>query len=219
MTTSLHWRVKNLVGQRFERLTVISHAGQRSVSRNHFWNCVCACGATVTVDGAHLRSGATKSCGCYARNVARAAGDRTRTHGMARSSTYNIWRSMLARCENPSRKDYPRYGGRGITVCKRWHKFESFLADMGERPAGLSLDRRNNDRGYTRANCHWATGTEQARNSHANRILEWNCVRQTVAAWAEDLGIAYNTLTARLRRGWDVRRSLCTPVDKRFSHA
>jgi hypothetical protein len=89
---------------------------------------------------------------------------RKRGEGRQGTSTYYIWGAMIQRCTNPRNRDYPSYGARGITVCDRWHKFENFLADMGERPDGLSLDRIDNDGNYEPGNCHWATPVQQANN-------------------------------------------------------
>jgi len=136
---------------------------------------------------------------------------------MSATSTHNVWDSMVQRCTNSNRKDFARYGGRGITVCERWLKFENFLADMGERPAGLSLERRRNDEGYSKGNCYWATVKQQNRNTSANRFLTHGGETLCVSAWAERLGMNDITLNARLRRGWSVERSLTTPVDMRFS--
>lgn len=213
-------RTLRLAGQKFGRLTAISDEGRASAKdRTHRWLCVCECGRQVTVPGSRLVAGETRSCGCLQREIARAAGDRTRTHGLRNTSTYAIWRSMLARCENPKRKDYPRYGGRGVYVCARWHSFENFVADMGLRPDGLSIERENNDHGYEPGNCRWATPKEQNRNTSSSRILEAHGERLTMAEWAERTGLNPQTLQARLNRGWDTHKAISTPVDTRYSRA
>lgn len=122
---------------------------------------------------------------------------------------------MLQRCTNPKKREWPRYGGRGITVCERWLVFENFLADMGERPAGMTLDRVNNDGPYSPDNCEWRSQLEQARNMSRNRILTHQGRSMCLAQWAEELGIAQGTLSARLGYGWSVDRALAEPVDHR----
>jgi len=122
----------------------------------------CACGKVFKTQVAHVKSGNTKSCGCFQKAQTSRA---SKTHGLSESSTYNTWSEMKARCLNSANGDYPRYGGRGITVCDIWLNFEGFLEDMGERPGNLELDRIDNDKGYCMANCRWATRSEQVRNS------------------------------------------------------
>jgi len=126
-----------------------------------------------------------------------------------------IWYGMHSRCENPNVKEFAYYGARGITVCARWSGkigFENFVADMGPRPAGKSLERVVNSKGYCPSNCVWATPKTQQRNTRHNRILILDGKAQCVAAWAEDLGIKSGTLCARLRMGWSTQRTLTTPV-------
>lgn len=156
---------KQLAGQVFGRLTVI----ERFRSRNGrvTWVCRCACGKLHEAVSNALTSGHTKSCGCWKdeRNTSTAP-----THGHASrktglSPTYQSWRGMWTRCTNPNVKSYKDYGGRGITICSRWERFENFLADMGERPAGRTLDRENVNGNYEPGNCRWATRKEQAMNT------------------------------------------------------
>ncbi len=129
-------------------------------------------------------------------------------HGMRRTRIYRIWSAMKNRCFNPKNKDYPRYGGRGIAVCERWLKFENFLADMGERPLSMSIDRIDNDGNYEPGNCRWATRMEQQNNQRKNRFFVLNGVTKTLSEWASCLGINRNTLQTRFQRGWPAERAL-----------
>lgn len=135
-----------------------------------------------------------------------------KTHGMSRSSEYKTWESMLQRCINPNNKSWKRYGARGITVCERWKSFENFYADMGDRPAGMTLDRKDNDKGYSPDNCRWATYAEQNRNYSRNVLIEWGTKRMTVTDWEKELGMKHRTLDNRLRRGWSIERAITHPV-------
>jgi hypothetical protein len=128
--------------------------------------------------------------------------------------TYRSWYSMRRRCYSPNTNGYARYGGAGIAVCDRWREsFESFLADVGARPEGTTLDRINNDLGYEPGNVRWATLKEQGRNKRANRVVEWRGERRCLAEWAEITGIDFATLHTRMRTGWDVERALTTRPD------
>lgn len=156
-------RIDIPAGAVFNRLTVIGRDWERA--RVH-WICRCRCGSEVSVQSTDLRSGHTKSCGCHRADVSRM---RETTHGQSKTATYDIWAGMIGRCTNPNDSVWEYYGGRGIKVCRRWRKFENFFADMGERPTGRSLDRKNNDQGYSPGNCHWATKKQQANNRRPRR--------------------------------------------------
>jgi hypothetical protein len=158
----------DLTGQTFGRLTVIERVEDRidaSGRRKAMWSCACQCGNTVQVHSGNLRSGNTKGCGCTRTEATRAA---NATHGMSRTTTYHIWRTMMARCANPKNNKFKIYGGREdrpVRVCERWLKFENFLEDMGARPEGKSLDRYPDPCGdYRPQNCRWATYREQKQN-------------------------------------------------------
>lgn len=131
------------------------------------------------------------------------------THGMSKTPTYRAWYHMKERCQNPNNSKYHRYGGRGITVCDEWQTFEGFFKDMGEKPEGTTIDRRDNDCGYFAENCRWATQKAQCNNKENNTIIELHGMKQTLTQWAEMMGIPTSTLYNRLFvLGWDTERAL-----------
>ena len=209
-------RFKDLAGQRFGRLIAVELAGRTSDGRRLRWMCRCDCGQTTSVRAGDLSAGYSRSCGCLNTETSAERGRASATHGLSQSTTYHIWDAMVQRCHNPKRKDYPSYGGAGIAVCERWRVFANFLADMGERPPGLSIDRHPNGNGnYEPGNCRWATGAEQVRNSAAVRMVEIAGRTQCIADWRKETGIAKNTYQGRVKRGWSEQRALTTPPDQR----
>jgi hypothetical protein len=139
------------------------------------------------------------SCGCVRIE---ATAKRVRTHGRSTSNTYKIWNGIKQRCLNTQSKAYLTYGNRGITMCNEWTIFQNFLNDMGERPAGLSIERINNDLGYCKENCKWATSKEQASNKRTTRIIEIDGVSKSMKDWSrEENARVYETIRARLKRG------------------
>ena len=203
--------VQVVPGMVFHRLTVISSIKTDGACLR--WLCRCACGTEKVVQDVALRRG-IKSCGCFTREAVSIA---NRTHGMRNLPEYSSWSAMRARCINPQRKSYARYGGRGITICDRWlNSFPNFYADMGPKPSSeYSLERINNSGPYSPENCRWATGTEQCSNTRRNRILEHDGLKMTATQWAAFLDINYFTLIDRLVRGWSVERTLTEPVLRR----
>lgn len=118
-----------------------------------------------------------------------------------KSGAYSSWDHMIQRCTNPANEHYRRYGGRGIKVCSRWSKFENFLADMGERPEGLTIERIKNNKGYSPKNCRWATRRQQSNNTGRNRYVTDSGLTLTVAEWCRVLNVKYSTLHQRYERG------------------
>lgn len=190
----LHPKARDLTGQVFGRLSVLSYAGSRN--RKTLWICRCECGRERIVIGANLTRGLSRTCGrCRSLDV--------------RSAEYWAWSGMRSRCLNPTHHAYRDYGGRGITVDPRWDRFENFLADMGSRPAGTSLDRKDNSLGYSPENCRWATPLEQGNNMRSNRLLTIGGRTQTVAQWARERGINYDTFRTRIFvLGWTPEEAL-----------
>lgn len=202
------------VGDRFCRLTIISvcpsktHFGKRFVL-------LCDCGKKTVVQKSRLLSGNTKSCGCLRKERAVLCNTR---HGHSprsgASKTYGVWQGMNKRCFNEKDKNFKHYGGRGISVCKRWRGdnpdgFKNFLIDMGEVPSNKSLDRVNNDGNYCKKNCKWSLVREQANNRRNNHRIKFRGQTKTIAEWGDDLGINVGTLSSRLGRlGWNTERAL-----------
>jgi hypothetical protein len=149
---------RNLAGQVFGRWTALTLTRLRFYAA---WVCRCECGTERIVRAADLLNGSSVSCGCYRRerNL-----EFCFKHGAVGTRTYRIWKGMHTRCTNPRRADYKHYGGRGIRICERWSDFRNFIADMGECPPGLTLERNENNGNYEPGNCRWATQLEQVHN-------------------------------------------------------
>lgn len=195
----------DLTGKQFNRWFVVSRAGSDS-NRHALWLCRCNCGTEKCVDGRWLkarRSGGCRKCRTYE--------GKKPIHGRSaiNDKTYIAWCSMISRCYNTNKPIYRDYGGRGIVVCPRWkNSFQKFIADMGEAPAGLSLDRIDNNGSYEKSNCRWATPREQAMNTRRNRLLDYHGQTMCVSRWSQTLGIKSKTIVSRLRRGWSVEDAL-----------
>ena len=136
----------------------------------------------------------------------------SKSHGQSNTRHYRAYRGMRTRCENPNAKSYKDYGARGIHVCERWLQYENFLADMGPRPQGTTLEREDNDGNYSPDNCYWATPKQQGLNRRDNRLLTVGELTQPLAAWAATLSTDGGTIRGRLARGWSVEAACTTPL-------
>jgi len=201
-------RAIDMTGQRVGRLLVVSRApgDPRYAAR---WRCHCDCGTVKVIAGTELRRGDAQSCGCLQKEVQRA---RLTTHGRSRTPLYKTWRGIIDRCTMPTDPRYKNYGARGITVCKRWLQFDNFLRDMGEKPTPAhTIERKNNNRGYSMSNCEWATRTAQARNMRSNVNIRSEGVTRCLTDWLRINGIKPGTYYTRISRGWSVRKAAFTP--------
>lgn len=205
--------VKN--GQKYAHLTVIEIL---KVRFGHRVTCKCDCGITITrrysLIFGHKRLAAI-NCGddkCKFRQRF--------NQGLSKSPEYAAWRHMIQRCYIKSRKDYPRYGGRGIRVCKRWiFSFPAFLKNMGKRPSEIhSLERKNNNGNYTPKNCKWATRIEQARNKRNNCLLTCDGKTATAPEWSEITGLTVAAIKRRRSAGWKDEEIIKTPKLTRPRH-
>ncbi len=184
---------KDLTGQTFHNLTALRDTGRKG-PHGEFWECSCACGKVAVVSSSSLRNGHTKSCGCAKVAHMRRLGLAELRHGDSRgggrrTAEYGIWSQMRGRCQCETNAGWAHYGGRGITVDPRWESFEVFLADMGRRPSAKhSIDRIDNDKGYSRENCRWVTKLTQVRNRRNTRRVTLDGVTRPLAEWIE-LGV------------------------------
>jgi len=202
-------RTLDLTGQRFGRLVVASKTGDKGKRGEIFWYCLCDCGAESVVRAANLKSGGTVSCGC-------AQVESCKTHGMTKTRTFKSWESMKQRCLNQNAPDFKRYGGRGIKICARWvDGFANFFEDMGERPIGASLDRKDVNGNYDPENCRWATRSEQQRNKSNSVLIEWKGDKKCAADWSEIVGISSKIICGRISAGWNVEDALTKPNRKK----
>jgi len=204
---ALNGRCKNLTGQTFGRLTAINPVG-RTKHGNIKWLCICTCGSEVTVPAGDLKGNKTGSCGCLK------PGAPDTKHGLSNSPGYSSWINMRSRCNDNKNTSFKYYGHRGITVCSRWNDFSLFIKDMGDMPSSKhTIDRIDNDMGYSPENCRWATQKEQCRNMRSNVFIEFNNKTRCISEWAEITGIKRSTLDGRIKSGWSVKRALTETVN------
>lgn len=158
----------------------------------------------VIAYGQDLARGKFRSCGCL-------NAERIFKHGMSRTKVHAVWRMMFQRCENPSNDAYKNYGARGITVDPSWRDFPTFLADMGQPPDGYTIERKNNEGPYSKANCVWASMKQQQNNKRNNRLITYAGKTQNLSQWAAEIGISVSALSMRINRyGWPLERALAS---------
>jgi hypothetical protein len=191
----------SMLGRKFGLLTVIEPISEKLRGCSS-WLCACDCGGFRKAPGKYLRRGEIKSCGCLVkRRLSPAPPKHPRIPDtLVRTRTKQAWRSMRARCENPKSRKYSWYRSRGITVCEHWKKFENFLADMGDVPPNLELDRIDNDRGYEPGNCRWATRIQQQRNKSTNHLLTYEGETKCIAEWCEKYDLKRGAVEYRASR-------------------
>lgn len=199
----------NLVGHRFGRLVVVSkEVNDRSYSTT-IWGCLCDCGVKRTVLRSSLVSGATVSCGCY--NKQRAIETHT-IHGHHKHSAYGTWKAMMDRCYNPLCKDYADYGARGIQVCDEWQTITGFIAGMGEKQKGQSIDRVDENGDYTPSNCRWTDAMGQGEHKRNNARVSHRGTTKHIASVWRGSGIKESTLYNRLKTGLSADEASSKPV-------
>lgn len=206
---------RDLTGQRFNRLTAIKCV-QRPSHNHHktFWLCKCDCGNESIVDSYYLTSGHTKSCGCLAREIAVTSNT---THGMSGTRLYAIYAGMKSRCLNKNRPAFYRYGGRGITICNEWVNDPQAFLDWALASGytdKLTIERKDNSKGYSPDNCCWATDTEQCRNRRSNVYITIKNQTKTATDWAKDFGISRVAVLKRIKRGWNPVDAVIMPLGK-----
>lgn len=209
-----------IIGARFGRWQVVSQPEikyQGDGQAKWSVDCKCDCGNTSSVWVSNLKSGGSKSCGCLHREL---LAKRNGKHGYAKrgelSDEWHIWTQMMQRCENPNNKNFPKYGGAGISVCERWKEFKNFIADMGKKPTPKhSIDRFPDGRGnYEPGNCRWATPTEQSRNRSSVILIEIGKKTKCVTEWAAIYGVAKQTAISRIGLGWNPVNAVTCPAGK-----
>lgn len=201
---------KDLTGQKFGRLTVIKRGENTNLGLAR-WVCKCDCGNEALVPGSSLRNGHTTSCGCYKQEVVKTC---SITHGMRHTRIYGIWTDIKSRCYNPNTNRHNVYFDRNIEMCEEWNSdFQCFYdwSMANGYTDELTIDRIDNDKGYSPDNCRWITNKENARNKRNNRYITYKGKTQCLSAWCEELGLNYKRVHAKIvYQGFDIERAFTT---------
>lgn len=189
-------------GKRFGRLVIIGRRDGNVVRVR------CDCGAQKDVQTVALKHG-QMSCGCY-------RDEQRFTHGLSHTPEYGVWEHIVQRCTNPNNDAYKNYGGRGIQLCTEWREsFAVFFADMGKRPGpGWTIERVNNEEGYTPGNCQWILKGKQVRNRRDTRVLTIDGLSRSIWEWSEVYKIPMSTIRTRLHRGWTDEQAVTYPAQR-----
>ncbi len=195
----MNYNFEDLTGKKFTRLTVIKYIG------NYKWLCKCKCGKIRKIRSDSLKSGNTKSCGCFKikfplRKKQKNTSKKRIIHNMCKSPEYKSWYSMKKRCSDKNHISYKYYGEKGIIVCKQWLEFMVFYKDMGNRPKNTTLDRIDNSKGYFKENCKWSTHKEQTRNRKSNVRITYKRKTRCLKDWADELKIDYHQFYVMVQR-------------------
>ncbi len=187
--------VMNITGMRSGRLVAVS-ISKRVAGKGAYWLCKCDCGKSCIALGTAVKNGKKKSCGLCSMGK--------KKHGLAHTREYRIWIAVKTRCYKKTCAHYVHYGGRGIRACKRWMKFENFLADMGKSPSlNHSIDRIDVNGNYEPNNCRWATHEQQQNNRRNSICIEVDGQKNTISGWARNLGVSYHRIHRRYYSGWN----------------
>lgn len=203
---------EDLVGRLFERLTILGWVG-RNKQGDNMWLCRCSCGVEKFVRHQHLKSGRIKSCGCLRAENRFKHGYASHTEG--HHPLYVRFQDMKSRCYNKNDIGYKNYGDRGIDVCDEWLKSPKTFIEWGLKNGFeeyLTIERIDNNKGYSPENCCFATPEEQSYNKRTNHLITYNGKTQTVAQWAKEFNLKWTTLKERIKRGWSVKDALLRPV-------
>lgn len=206
----------DLTGKRFGKLVAIKRGEdelRKDGRHNSTFICQCDCGNIVRVVSSRLKSGNTQSCGCLHKQK---TSEINKSHGMRNTRIYGIWCRMKQRCYNPNSIDYKEYGGRGISVAEEWkNSFENFMewSMISGYSDNLTIDRKDNERGYSPDNCQWVSRSIQSNNKRNNRKISFNGKIQNISEWAKETGISRATIAKRIDiLGWSVEDALTKAV-------
>ena len=201
----------DLTNQKFNRLTVLER--DKSKRNRTMWKCRCDCGNIVYVASYPLKSGGTKSCGCFKSEC---LGNTMRKHNLNNTRIYHIWKGIRKRCNNPHDSNFKIYGGRGIKVCDEWNDFMSFYnwSMQNGYKDNLTIDRINVNGNYEPSNCRWVDIKTQLNNTRTNHFITFEGKTLTLTQWANLYNLRQETLRYRLKIGWSIEKALTTPVKR-----